>query len=93
MDVTTALAGTSYFFALTHPEPAIVNTIHTAMGLEVAHQRARVVPEQDRADTLVGGRDEDRAERALADGEADRSPRPPARYVVGVMPRASGAVA
>ncbi len=32
MNVTTALAWTCYFFALTHLEPAIVNTMHSGMG-------------------------------------------------------------
>jgi hypothetical protein len=31
-NVTTALAWTSFFFALTHVDPAICNTIHSAMG-------------------------------------------------------------
>ena len=31
-NVTTALAWTSFFFALTHIDPAICNTIHSAMG-------------------------------------------------------------
>jgi len=31
-NVTTALAWTSFFFALTHVDPAICNTIHGAMG-------------------------------------------------------------
>jgi hypothetical protein len=32
MNVTTALAWSSYFFALTHLEPSIVNTVHSGMG-------------------------------------------------------------
>jgi len=32
MIVTTALAWTCYFFALTHLEPSIVNTLHSGMG-------------------------------------------------------------
>jgi hypothetical protein len=32
MNVTTALAWSCYFFALTHLEPAIVNTVHSGMG-------------------------------------------------------------
>lgn len=32
MNVTTALAWSCYFFALTHLEPAVVNTVHTGMG-------------------------------------------------------------
>lgn len=32
MNVTTALAWTSYFFALTHLEPAAVNTLHSGVG-------------------------------------------------------------
>jgi len=32
MNVTTALAWTCYFFALSHLEPAIVNTVHSGMG-------------------------------------------------------------
>jgi drug/metabolite transporter (DMT)-like permease len=32
MNVATALAWSSYFFALTHLEPAIVNTVHSGMG-------------------------------------------------------------
>jgi hypothetical protein len=31
-NVTTAVAWTSFFFALTHVDPAICNTIHSAMG-------------------------------------------------------------
>jgi drug/metabolite transporter (DMT)-like permease len=31
-NITTAIAWTSFFFALTHLDPAIVNTIHSAMG-------------------------------------------------------------
>jgi hypothetical protein len=31
-NVTTAIARTSFFFALTHVDPAICNTIHSAMG-------------------------------------------------------------
>src|SRR5258708_18253902 len=40
--------------------------------LELAHQRLGFVAEQNGADALVGGGDENRAERAFADGEADR---------------------
>jgi drug/metabolite transporter (DMT)-like permease len=32
VNVTTALAWTCYFYALTHLEPAIVNTVHSGMG-------------------------------------------------------------
>ena len=32
INVTTALAWTCYFFALTHLEPSIVNTLHSGMG-------------------------------------------------------------
>jgi drug/metabolite transporter (DMT)-like permease len=32
MNVTTAMAWTSYFFALKHLEPSVVNTIHSGMG-------------------------------------------------------------
>jgi drug/metabolite transporter (DMT)-like permease len=32
MNVTTAVAWTCYFFALTHLEPSIVNTVHSGMG-------------------------------------------------------------
>ncbi len=32
MNITTAVAWSSYFFALTQLEPSIVNTIHSAMG-------------------------------------------------------------
>jgi drug/metabolite transporter (DMT)-like permease len=32
MNLTTALAWSCYFFALTHLEPSIVNTIHSGMG-------------------------------------------------------------
>ena len=32
MNITTALAWSCYFFALTHLEPSIVNTIHSGMG-------------------------------------------------------------
>ncbi len=32
INVTTALAWTCYFFALTHLEPSIVNTVHSGMG-------------------------------------------------------------
>lgn len=32
MNVTTALAWTSYFFGLTHLEPAAVNTLHSGIG-------------------------------------------------------------
>jgi drug/metabolite transporter (DMT)-like permease len=32
MNVTTALAWSCYFFALTHLEPAIVHTVHSGMG-------------------------------------------------------------
>ena len=32
MNATTALAWSCYFFALTHLEPAIVNTVHSGMG-------------------------------------------------------------
>ena len=32
INVTTALAWSSYFFALSHLEPAIVNTVHSGMG-------------------------------------------------------------
>ena len=49
--------------------------------LEIAHKRVRIVAQQDGADALVALRHQDRAERALADGEAD----------LGV--RAAGAVA
>ena len=31
-NITTALAWTCFFFALTYLDPAIVNTIHSAMG-------------------------------------------------------------
>ena len=39
--------------------------------LQVAHQRIRIVAEQDGAHARVALRDQDRAERALADREAD----------------------
>src|SRR5882724_2533326 len=32
MNATTALAWSCYFFALTHLEPSIVNTVHSGMG-------------------------------------------------------------
>src|SRR6266511_3478168 len=32
INVTTALAWSCYFFALTHLEPAIVHTVHSGMG-------------------------------------------------------------
>jgi hypothetical protein len=32
MNVTTAMAWSCYFFALTHLEPSIVNTVHSGMG-------------------------------------------------------------
>jgi drug/metabolite transporter (DMT)-like permease len=32
MNISTALAWTCYFFALTHLEPSIVNTVHSGMG-------------------------------------------------------------
>src|SRR5262249_43294970 len=32
MNVTTAVAWTSYFFALKHLEPAVVNTVHSGLG-------------------------------------------------------------
>ena len=49
--------------------------------LQVAHQRVGIVAEHDGANALVGGGDQDRAERGLADREADRralaaAPRP-----------------
>src|SRR5882672_421191 len=43
--------------------------------LEIAHQRLGGIAEQDGADALVGGGDEDSPERAFADGKADRGPR------------------
>src|SRR4029077_1460412 len=32
MNVTTALAWTSYFYSLKHLQPSIVNTLHSGMG-------------------------------------------------------------
>jgi drug/metabolite transporter (DMT)-like permease len=32
MNITTALAWTSYFFGLTHIEPSVVNTLHSGVG-------------------------------------------------------------
>lgn len=32
MNITTAMAWTSYFFGLTHLEPAVVNTLHSGVG-------------------------------------------------------------
>src|SRR5690606_2240251 len=32
MNITTALAWTSYFFGLTHVEPSVVNTLHSGVG-------------------------------------------------------------
>jgi hypothetical protein len=46
--------------------------------LQVAHERVRVVPKQDCAHAFVGRRDQDRAERALADRKADRGSVPAA---------------
>ena len=51
--------------------------------LEVAHQGVRVVAEQDRAHAPDAGGDQDRAQRALADGEADRRASPPDRKLGG----------
>ena len=42
--------------------------------LEIAHQGIGVVAEQDGADPLVRGGDQDRTQRALADGEVHRGP-------------------
>ena len=55
--------------------------------LQIAHQRVGIVAEQDGADALVARGDQDRAERALADGEADRRVARRRRGSrVGVMP-------
>ena len=54
--------------------------------LQIAQRALRIVAEQDGADALVGGRDQHRAERGLADGEADFVARAPRRIAVGVMP-------
>ena len=60
--------------------------------LQVAHQGLRIVSEQDGADTMVAGRHQDRAERTLADGEADGSCRDRRRGSgVGVMPSKAAA--
>ncbi len=47
--------------------------------LQIAHERLGLVPERNRAHAFVGGGHQDRAQRALADREADRwsPPRPP----------------
>ena len=41
-NLTTALAWSCYFFALTHVDPSVVNTIHSAMG-PLDGRRARLV--------------------------------------------------
>jgi N-acetylglutamate synthase/N-acetylornithine aminotransferase len=47
--------------------------------LQVAHQRVRVVAQQDRADALVGRRHQHRAQRTGATAKRIASPPPPRR--------------
>ena len=64
-----------------HPLEALIAADQPGLRkaiLKAAHERVRVVAELDRADALAGRRDEDRAERALADREADRGAIPAA---------------
>ena len=56
--------------------------------LQPAQQFLGVVAERDRADTALGRGNEDRAERAFAEGEANDGILPPARNDFGVMPSA-----
>ena len=54
--------------------------------LKPLHQRIRIIAQRDRADARLRRRDQDRAERAFADGEADGRARAAARKVAGFMP-------